>query len=856
MSQKIKKCLLFILPVFYFLFAPAPANAQLGETIAVLFATYLVSFIIKFILQASAYVLGAAAWILNWVLSEHFIAWSYTGTDNPIIDVGWGLTRDLTNMLFVIVLAFVGLASALDIGGFLNKYKWQKILPGLIAMALLINFTPVICGVIVDASNIIMNFFLSETSGIELAERQYQAQFAKIDHAMGIWVNPLEKIGAVFQAIIMIFFNLYMSLTYILYAFLFAARYVAIWILVILSPPAFFASVIPDFKNVWKDWWKNFFQWCFVGINAAFFIYLGNHIMIKAHEMVQAPPPSSGFLESALIQTLQSILPMGMAMIFLNMGFLLAMKGGTKEAEQVIKGFKYARTGATAAAGGAAGWGASKMATSEPGRRFMENLSKGQLLDDERWKEMKEEGGVKRAAATGAQGLSAAAGLAMKPLAPAFKRAAEAGLKYSDEKRKEIEEAKKDFTSSEQAKARVRRSSPGDHAIRIAYLEHMREEGKLDEAKKDTPRIFQDAVKKMRTHAPDKLEDLFSAMPELLGSKDQIEAIIEEAEQEGWEGDELMENIKAKLPDTGKIMLNNLIKDGLEDKHVKKLMELGKSQAEAYLTAPFKKIAEGLKTSDIEDMKGKDLVENEYLMESIGRFSPAHITREVAKKGGDVAKKMKNKLDDIGAFELKKTNPQIIRLALNSDTYRHLLGGGIKGAESKDEYKFLDKNFDYVNQVVNMTDEEVEQKKEEVSRDIQSEIKKVLKEEQTGVGTVQQLKENIESTKSEETKNRLRGALQRIEKVEEREGDEKFDKALEYRSAQIERGFNPQGSAFDQTLSEEETSPDTDTTQDQERITEIRNKLEDLRSKDDLSDEEKQKRQDLINERRRLRGEE
>ncbi|MBM4177336.1 hypothetical protein FJ208_00840, partial [Candidatus Gribaldobacteria bacterium] len=79
---------------------------------------------------------------------------------NPIINIGWTALRDFTNMLFILGLAYIGLMTALN----LSSFNTKKTFTNLLLIALLINFTPVICGAIVDGSNIIANFFLNGVS--------------------------------------------------------------------------------------------------------------------------------------------------------------------------------------------------------------------------------------------------------------------------------------------------------------------------------------------------------------------------------------------------------------------------------------------------------------------------------------------------------------------------------------------------------------------------------------------------------------------------------------------------------------------------------------------------------------------
>ncbi len=343
LSQKIKKSLIFLFLLIFGLFCPLHSAKAFVDILASLIATYIAAFFYQFILALSNLFLCLCSVILNWVLSENFIAWSYTNpANNPIIEVGWGITRDLTNMFFLVALVFIGLATALKI----KEYQFQKTLPRLILIALLINFTPVVCGVIVDGSNIIMNFFIEKLSGMELFINSFAAQGAIIQKAVSGWYNPLNVLESVLQALIMIWFNSLASIIFLLFTGLFIMRHVAIWILVILSPLAFFSYIFKATEKFFEQWWNQFIQWCTIGISAAFFLYLGNHILLQAPKMIQPAPPTAGVLAGIWIGFLNTILPYAIALVFLTIGFLSALSSsawGTKAIMTAVK--KWSRKG-------------------------------------------------------------------------------------------------------------------------------------------------------------------------------------------------------------------------------------------------------------------------------------------------------------------------------------------------------------------------------------------------------------------------------------------------------------------------------------------------------------------------------
>ena len=77
-----------------------------------------------------------------------------------------------------------------------------------------------------------------------------------------------------------IFYNVMTGLVLMLYLFLFLFRVIALWILLILSPLAFACYILPNTKKYFEMWWQAFVQWCFIGVTAAFFIYLSSQMLV------------------------------------------------------------------------------------------------------------------------------------------------------------------------------------------------------------------------------------------------------------------------------------------------------------------------------------------------------------------------------------------------------------------------------------------------------------------------------------------------------------------------------------------------------------------------------------------------
>ncbi len=218
---------------------------------------------------------GLAERLLRFVLGPNFFNVHYT--TNEFVTLGWTLTRDFANIFFIIVLVIIGLATALRI----REYQWQKTLPLLLGIALLINFTPVILGLIIDASNIIMNFFVSGIAegGFFVSRIQIYHQSVSKLISEANFGDPGSYYAIIITPIFYIIFNLVAAIIYFLFCLLFMLRYIALWMLVIVSPIAFLCYILPRTRQVFEIWWNQFLQWCIIGVAAAFIIYLSDHLL-------------------------------------------------------------------------------------------------------------------------------------------------------------------------------------------------------------------------------------------------------------------------------------------------------------------------------------------------------------------------------------------------------------------------------------------------------------------------------------------------------------------------------------------------------------------------------------------------
>jgi len=282
-----------------------------GFLVAIILAVSMLGIVIS---GALANIIGG---MLLWIMSGGVgVSFTHmTGADlNPAILYGWPIARDLANIFIVLGFVIIGVSTALRF----REYEAKKLLPKLIIAALLVNFSLLICGVFIDGSNIVTTQFLKGGGFLAKSAKQ-----AVIDQVSIIWdktsFSNIERLpDLVGTCVGFMFTNIMMIVVFALFFFMFLVRYMALWILVILSPLAFVFYVFPFTNQFFKMWWSNFFKWCVVGIPGAFFIYMADIIASNSDKFFAGGSPG----------IIGGILPYMIPGVFLVAGFVFTMKIG------------------------------------------------------------------------------------------------------------------------------------------------------------------------------------------------------------------------------------------------------------------------------------------------------------------------------------------------------------------------------------------------------------------------------------------------------------------------------------------------------------------------------------------------
>jgi hypothetical protein len=188
------------------------------------------------------------------------------------VNVGWTITRDFANLFFALILLIIAIATVLPIGA-LDNYTAKRMLPNFIFVALFINFSKAIVGFLIDISQIIM-VSLYNSFGPTMADTIGNA--SKISEAAATSNTDVVFLN-VFTIVILAFLAFVLLWT----ALILAMRIVTLWFIIMLSPLAFMATLVPGLKSISDDWKKQLQEALVTGPTLMFLLYLAFTLMSK-----------------------------------------------------------------------------------------------------------------------------------------------------------------------------------------------------------------------------------------------------------------------------------------------------------------------------------------------------------------------------------------------------------------------------------------------------------------------------------------------------------------------------------------------------------------------------------------------
>ncbi|MEM5782237.1 MAG: hypothetical protein QXD43_03530 [Candidatus Aenigmatarchaeota archaeon] len=269
-------------------------------------------------------------------------------TKMPVVQTGWRIARDFTNILFIIILIYIAFSYILRI----QSKETKGLLVKMIIMAVLINFSLMIGGAIIDFSNMFFRYFVfgslgGDPTGLDgvrftntLANAlklqtliDSQGKFLATPTATSslaeweAWIqqkmaseNEKNILNGLIKIVFTIIFSFLMIIIFGALVGILFVRLFWLWILLIFAPLAWVISLISipgTPSNISKQWWSKFLQWCFVGPVMGFFIYLALETANHVQQLTIPSVISTGM--KSVMYDIQQIMQM-----FLVAGFIVA----------------------------------------------------------------------------------------------------------------------------------------------------------------------------------------------------------------------------------------------------------------------------------------------------------------------------------------------------------------------------------------------------------------------------------------------------------------------------------------------------------------------------------------------------
>lgn len=209
-------------------------------------------------------------------------------TTLPAIKEAWTVVRDLSNMIFIVILLLIAFGTLFRI----EAYSWKKLLPKMILAAILINYSRAIIGALVDASQIVMLTFAEAIAaaadvGISRAFNLGSLlSFGDTDQGLtnssAVKPDSKQRLLGIVAAGMMLATLVVVQLVY---ATVLVGRLVMIWFLTVLYPLAIACMVLPATEKYFKQANELLARYITVGPMCLFYLWLAMFIASKSTDL-------------------------------------------------------------------------------------------------------------------------------------------------------------------------------------------------------------------------------------------------------------------------------------------------------------------------------------------------------------------------------------------------------------------------------------------------------------------------------------------------------------------------------------------------------------------------------------------
>jgi hypothetical protein len=281
-SKKSKKIILsiFLIIAICLIFIPRGfAQAGMGTWIGSFFIS-IIALVLYLCAVVTTFLMQIGGSVLAFVMTTSFNDGLFL--DAPFVKIAWGFCRDLANLFFILWLVIIALSIMLNV----KDYGSKKLLTRLIIVALLVNFSLVLCGFILDIAQGAMGFLTqsvviidgspySLAEGLSMSFKQSELFGARLPNMGNFFGGNFDaSVGAVMHNFLVVIFGAVAAYVFILLAVMLLVRVAALWLLLIFAPLAWVIGIMPFARKAFSEWMKQFWSWAFYGVIVSFYIYL------------------------------------------------------------------------------------------------------------------------------------------------------------------------------------------------------------------------------------------------------------------------------------------------------------------------------------------------------------------------------------------------------------------------------------------------------------------------------------------------------------------------------------------------------------------------------------------------------
>jgi len=239
-------------------------------------------FVSSILAQLAQLIFSAVAWIvaqigslLDFTIEKMVLNMADIVEEISAIDALWSTFRDLGNIVFIGVLLYIAIRTILNVG---NNFNTKRILIRLVIVALFVNFSLFATKVVIDTSNVVALQFYNSIQVEDCGEENgcnISHFFADVTNISSVQspaaIEAIENGGSTEDAnfkilIARILGIVFLSVTGFVMAamaFLLLVRFMFLILLMIASPLAFIAFVLPSTSKMGEKWVQALFNQSF-----------------------------------------------------------------------------------------------------------------------------------------------------------------------------------------------------------------------------------------------------------------------------------------------------------------------------------------------------------------------------------------------------------------------------------------------------------------------------------------------------------------------------------------------------------------------------------------------------------------